>query len=107
MTDHLAHMVAIVEVTVDHGRDSPRAPAGLGRAHRRQLASPGRRAGHERLIAAGRVRGASMTPAPRTLLDPDGVDDLDHPGGGSRTIDQALGAIGWVLGQNLSEAHPG
>jgi cytochrome oxidase Cu insertion factor (SCO1/SenC/PrrC family) len=57
----------------------------------------------ERFIAAGMVRGAPMTPALHRLLDSQGEGDLEHPGGGSWTIDQALGAIGWVLGQSVAD----
>jgi protein SCO1/2 len=55
----------------------------------------------ERFVAAGMVRGASASPALRKLLDASGVEDLDHPGGGSWTVPQALDAVGWVLGQSV------
>ncbi|HTU38257.1 MAG TPA: SCO family protein [Acidimicrobiales bacterium] len=53
----------------------------------------------ERFVAAGMVRGATVTPALRRLLDSQGVGDLEHPGGGSWSVPQALDAIGWLLGK--------
>jgi protein SCO1 len=61
---------------------------------------------HERFVAAGMVRDAHLTPPLRRLLDGDGLHDLTHPGGGSWTIAQALGAIAWVLGQNVAPSSP-
>ena len=58
---------------------------------------------HERFVAAGMVRDASLSPSLHHLLDSQGVSDLEHPGGGSWTIDEALEAIGWVLGQPVSD----
>ena len=52
---------------------------------------------HERFVAAGMVRGATVPRSLRRLLDAQGVHDLEHPGGGSWTVDQALNAIDWVL----------
>jgi protein SCO1/2 len=57
----------------------------------------------ERFVAAGMVRGASLSPSLRHLLDSEGVSDLEHPGGGSWSIAEALDAIGWVLGQPVSD----
>ncbi len=52
---------------------------------------------HERFVAAGMVRGAHVAAALRRLLDAQGIHNLEHPGGGSWTTNQALEAIGWVL----------
>ncbi len=52
---------------------------------------------HERFVAAGMVRGATLPRSLRRLLDTQGIGDLEHPGGGSWTVDQALNAIDWVL----------
>jgi cytochrome oxidase Cu insertion factor (SCO1/SenC/PrrC family) len=59
---------------------------------------------HERFVTAGMVRGAGLSPNLRRLLDAQGVDDLEHPGGGSWTIPQALDAVGWVLGQPVGDS---
>jgi protein SCO1 len=148
--DHFERKVAIVEVTVDPGRDSPErmdayakltgvswtlltAPASTIAALWRfygiyyQDVPEGSPPGidwqthqpytydvdhsdgfivldphlDERFVAAGMVRDADLTPALRHLLDSQGRDDLTHPGGGSWTIDQALQAIGWVLGRSV------
>lgn len=150
VADHLTSKVAIVEVTVDPGRDSPGRMAAYaaltGTSWTLLTASPATIAAlwhyfgiyyqvvpegsppgidwqtqkpytydvdhsdgfvllnanlHERFVAAGMVRGASVSPALRKLLDASGVQDLQHPGGGSWTVPQALDAIGWVLGQNV------
>lgn len=53
----------------------------------------------ERFVAAGMVRNASLTPTLRRMLDAQGVKNLNHPGGGSWSVDQALQAIGWLLGR--------
>ncbi len=52
---------------------------------------------HERFVAAGMVRGATVPSSLRRLLDAQGVYDLKHPGGGSWTVDQAFNSIDWVL----------
>jgi protein SCO1/2 len=52
----------------------------------------------ERFVAAGMVRGARLSPELRRLLDSQGLRNLNHPGGGSWSIAQALDAISWVLG---------
>lgn len=150
-TDHLAQKVAIVEITVDPGRDTPErmaayakltgvtwslltappatiaalwhhfgiyyqdvtegTPPGIDwQTHRPYTYDVDHSDGFivldselsERFVAAGMVRGARVTPVLRRLLDGQGVYDLDHPGGGSWTIDQALDAIGWVLGRNVA-----
>ncbi|MGH9046503.1 MAG: SCO family protein [Acidimicrobiales bacterium] len=54
---------------------------------------------HERFIAAGMVRVASIPRSLRSLLDRQGVSNLSHPGGGSWSVPEGLDAIGWVLGQ--------
>jgi protein SCO1 len=150
VADHLGHKVAIVEVTVDPGRDTPGRMAAYAKltgvtwplltAPPATIAALWRYYGiyyqrvpegsppgidwqthqpytydvdhsdgfivldpeqRERFVAAGMVRDAQLTPALRRLLDPQGVDDLRHPGGGSWTVGQALGTIGWVLGQSV------
>lgn len=60
---------------------------------------------HERFVAAGMVRGAGLSPNLRHLLDAQGVNDLEHPGGGSWTIPQALDAVAWVLGQPVGDSE--
>jgi protein SCO1/2 len=150
VADHLTAKAALVEVTVDPGRDTPErmaAYATLTGTHWPLLtASPSTLATlwhyfgiydqvvpegsppsidwqthrpytydvdhsdgfvllnaqlDERFVAAGMVRGARVSPALRKLLDASGVQDLEHPGGGSWTVAQALDAIGWVVGQSV------
>ena len=52
---------------------------------------------HERFVAAGMVSGATVPSSLRRLLDAQGVYDMNHPGGGSWTVDQSFGAIEWAL----------
>lgn len=51
----------------------------------------------ERYVAGGMARVASLPPALRTLLDGQGEANLRHPGFGSWSVPQALGAIAWTL----------
>jgi cytochrome oxidase Cu insertion factor (SCO1/SenC/PrrC family) len=57
---------------------------------------------HERFVAAGMVRNAKLTPTLRRLLDAQGLRNLEHPGGGSWTVNQALQSIGWLLGRPVN-----
>jgi cytochrome oxidase Cu insertion factor (SCO1/SenC/PrrC family) len=52
---------------------------------------------HERFVAAGMVSGATVPTSIRHLLDSQGAYDLEHPGGGSWTVAQALDAISWAI----------
>jgi cytochrome oxidase Cu insertion factor (SCO1/SenC/PrrC family) len=51
----------------------------------------------ERFVAAGMVSGAAVPKSLRHLLDSQGTDDLEHPGGGSWTVAQAFDAISRAL----------
>jgi cytochrome oxidase Cu insertion factor (SCO1/SenC/PrrC family) len=53
----------------------------------------------ERFVAAGMVSGATVPKSLRHLLDSQGIYDLEHPGGGSWTVEQAFDSVSWVLGR--------
>lgn len=59
---------------------------------------------HERFLAAGMVKVASVPSRLRRLLNNQGIANLQHPGGGSWTIQDGLDAIGWVLGRAVPRA---
>jgi protein SCO1/2 len=59
---------------------------------------------NERFIAGGMVQISGIPSRLEHLLDSAGTSNLTDPGGGSWTVSNGLGAIGWVLGQPVPEA---
>jgi cytochrome oxidase Cu insertion factor (SCO1/SenC/PrrC family) len=57
----------------------------------------------ERFVAGGMVHISTIPTRIRRLLDSQGQSNLTDPGGGSWTVPQGLGAIGWVLGRPVPE----
>ena len=58
---------------------------------------------HERFIAGGMVRISGIPARLQHLLDGEGRSNLSNPGGGSWTVLDGLGAIGWLLGRPVPE----
>jgi protein SCO1/2 len=58
---------------------------------------------HERFFAGGMAKVGSVPARLRHLLDGEGEDNLQHPGGGSWTVSEGLDAIGWVLGRAVPD----
>jgi cytochrome oxidase Cu insertion factor (SCO1/SenC/PrrC family) len=56
---------------------------------------------HERFIAGGMVQIAGLPTRLHHLLDGEGRSNLRNPGGGSWTVPDGLGAIGWLLGKPI------
>jgi hypothetical protein len=56
---------------------------------------------HERFLAGGMVKVASVPARLRRLLDHEGESNLRDPGGGSWTVSEGLNAITWVLGRSV------
>ncbi len=59
---------------------------------------------NERFIAGGMVQISGIPSRLEHLLDGEGKSNLANPGGGSWTVSDGLGAIGWVLGQPVPES---
>jgi cytochrome oxidase Cu insertion factor (SCO1/SenC/PrrC family) len=58
---------------------------------------------HERFIAGGMVQIPTVPERLRKLLDREGRSNLSDPGGGSWTVTDGLGSIGWLLGHKVDE----
>lgn len=58
---------------------------------------------HERFIAGGMVQISGIPARLQHLLDSQGRSNLSDPGGGSWTVSDGLGAIGWFLGQPVPQ----
>ena len=58
----------------------------------------------ERFVAGGMAKVTTLAPELQRLLDGQGREDLAHSGGGSWTVEQGLGAIGWLLGRAIPDA---
>jgi cytochrome oxidase Cu insertion factor (SCO1/SenC/PrrC family) len=57
---------------------------------------------HERFIAGGMTRIGRIPAKLQKLLDSEGEADLKNPGGGTWTTNDALNAIGWVVGRAIA-----
>jgi cytochrome oxidase Cu insertion factor (SCO1/SenC/PrrC family) len=153
VADHLTKKVAIVEVTVDPGKDTPARMAAYSRltgsswplltGSPKVLASLWRYFGvyykkvpegsppgidwqthrpytydvdhsdgfvlldgslHERFITGGLTKISQIPATLHKLLDAQGDKNLAHPGAGTWTVADALNAMGWVLGRQISAA---
>jgi hypothetical protein len=119
--DNLSRKVAIVEVTVDPGRDTPQrmtAYANLTgstwpldwQTHRPYTYDVDHSDGfvlldthlHERFIAGGMTAVGRIPANLERLLDSQGKADLRNPGAGTWTTNDALNAVGWVLGRPVA-----